>query len=378
MSKDGKMKVLVANKMDWEHPRSGGAEVNLRETLTRLTDRGHEVHLITSIYPGAPPNETVDGVKIHRYGLASRTNEIFILTVGQIFFNYWIKKLEPDVVYTVSSLMTWIPLFRRDKHLVSIHHLNNESNFGQFNFPLNILSYIAEKISVLLSLNKQIMTVSPATSEDLVKQGIDRKNITEILNGINYRDYETGKNSETPTVLYLGRLEYNKGADLLPDIYRDIEEMNENIKLEIAGRGRKEEKIEELAENREQVKFHGYVSEDKKHRLLQKAWTVITPSRKEGWGLTVAEANASGTPVVGFNNGGLKYSIKDGKTGVLVNSNPGPSSHIEEFADAIVNLIQNDSKRKNLEENTRKFAKKRNWEDTVDELEELLKTVSKE
>jgi glycosyltransferase involved in cell wall biosynthesis len=372
------MKVLVANKMDWEHPRSGGAEVNLRETLTRLVQRGHEVHLVTSMYPGAEPDETVEGVHIHRYGLDSRTNEIFILTIGQILFNYWIRNLEPDVIYTVSSLMTWIPVTRRRNHLVSIHHLNDKSNFGQFKFPLNILSYVAEKISILLTLNKQVMTVSPATSEDLTEHGVEEENITEILNGINYRDYDTGENSEFPTVLYLGRLEYNKGADLIPEIYRNIEELDDNIKLEIAGRGRKEEKIEEFAEDREKVDFHGYVSEDEKHRLLQEAWIVITPSRKEGWGLTVAEANASGTPVVGFNNGGLKYSIKDGKTGVLVNSNPEPKSHLEEFAEAVVDLIENNSKREELEENTRKFAEKRSWDDTVDELEELLKTVSRE
>lgn len=370
------MKILVANKMDWNHPKSGGTEVNLRETLSRLSDRGHEIHLITSHYPGAERSGKSEGVHIHRYGIEGRTNEIFILTVGQIILNYWIKRLQPDVIYTVTSVMTWIPVFQSSNHLVSIHHLNRESIFGQFKFPMNIAAFLAEKLSLILSRNKQIMTVSPATSQDLIEHGIPPENITEILNGIDYSKYDTGENAEKPEILYLGRLEYNKGADLVPDIFAEIENLNEEIKLQIAGRGRKKHNIENFAASRENVNFNGYVTEERKQELLKRAWIVIIPSRREGWGLTVAEANASGTPVVSFDSGGLEYSVTDGKNGKVVETGLSPDSSTEDFAEQAVNLIEDAEKRMELEEKAKKSAEERSWDETVDDLEKLLEETA--
>lgn len=69
--------------------------------------------------------------------------------------------------------------------------------------------------------------------------------------------------------------------------------------------------------------------------LQCRAAVVLQKSIREGFGLTVTEAMWKGTPVIGGNVGGIRYQIKDGENGFLVNS-------VEEAAERIVTLLKDD------------------------------------
>ena len=60
------------------------------------------------------------------------------------------------------------------------------------------------------------------------------------------------------------------------------------------------------------------MSEDEKIRLLRAAWANLFPSPKEGWGITVVEAGACGTPSLASDSPGLRDSVRHGETGFLV------------------------------------------------------------
>ncbi|MFB6145532.1 MAG: glycosyltransferase [Candidatus Nanohaloarchaea archaeon] len=363
---DGKMKILAANKYDWEHPNVGGAEINLRETLSRLADEGHSVHLFTAMYPGAEKEEILDGVHVHRFGRENSTNEIMVNTLGQIKLNYLIQKLRPDVVYGVKSPFPWFPLTRRKK-VTAFHHLNEEVYFESLDFPLDWLSYAYERLGVLTSKFEEVISVSPSTTDDLVEKGLEREEITEIRNGVNHEKFDAGF-GEKPRVLFLGRLDEGKGADRIPEIYESVvEQYGEDFQLDIAGTGWRKDDIEEFASKHENVEYHGFVSEEKKQELFEKAWVKIVPSRREGWGLTVMEANAAGTPVVAFDNGALSHSVKQGETGQLV-QNP----HFQEFGQKVAELLKDEEQRHEMSENARSWAIKHDWEQTTKELEEVL------
>ncbi|MBP1357360.1 MAG: glycosyltransferase family 4 protein, partial [Sulfolobus sp.] len=62
----------------------------------------------------------------------------------------------------------------------------------------------------------------------------------------------------------------------------------------------------------------GRVSEEEKVKLYQGSWVVLSTSFIEGWGMTIVEANASGTPAIGYNRGSLPEIIKDGINGFIV------------------------------------------------------------
>lgn len=366
------MKILVANKMDWEHPHAGGVEVNLRETLSRLSERGHEVHLLTARYPGSDGYEELEGVKIHRYGLRGRTNEIFILTVGQLYLSYLARKLEPDVTYTVNSIAGWFPLTRAP-HINAVHHIYGKTIFGQFDFPLNLAGYVMESVSLFLSRKDRAVSVSPSTTRELVDRGFHEDNITEIINGVDTGKYTPGEESEEPKVLYLGRLEYNKGIDMIPDIYGQLQDALE-FDLDIAGFGSQEQLVEQMAEEKDNVTFQGYVDESKKIRLLQEAWVVLVPSRVEGWGMIVSEANACGTPVVGFDVDGLTDSVENGENGFLTPLDSEDA--LEGFSRKVIELLGDDSLRQRMSDKARSLSESRSWENAADTLENLFTDIS--
>jgi trehalose synthase len=75
--------------------------------------------------------------------------------------------------------------------------------------------------------------------------------------------------------------------------------------------------------------------------LQRRSAVVLQKSLREGFGMTVTEAMWKGTPVIGGNVGGIRYQIKDGENGFLVDS-------VEEAADRIVQLVKDHDLRKQL------------------------------
>ena len=74
--------------------------------------------------------------------------------------------------------------------------------------------------------------------------------------------------------------------------------------------------------------------------------------RKEAQGLVTAEAQACGLPVVAFRSGGVPYTIEEGKTGYLAEEN-----NVLEFARQLKQLCMDETLRKNMGHNARKFIK---------------------
>src|SRR5439155_1311773 len=66
------------------------------------------------------------------------------------------------------------------------------------------------------------------------------------------------------------------------------------------------------------VRFLGFVPDAEKRRLLRRAWAVVLPSQKEGWGISNVEAAACGTPALASDSPGLRESVRHGETGFLV------------------------------------------------------------
>jgi trehalose synthase len=86
--------------------------------------------------------------------------------------------------------------------------------------------------------------------------------------------------------------------------------------------------------------------------VQRKAAVVLQKSKREGFGLTVAEAMWKGNPVIGGDVGGIRYQIEDGENGYLVSSE-------EEAADGIVELLKNEDRRRRMGERARETVRDR-------------------
>jgi glycosyltransferase involved in cell wall biosynthesis len=119
------------------------------------------------------------------------------------------------------------------------------------------------------------------------------------------------------------------------------------------------------------VTFHGFVGEDEKVEWLRRATVVVQPSRKEGWGLTVLEANACGAPVVAADVPGLRDSVRDGETGLLVRSrDPGA------LALALARVLGDPGLRDRLARGALAWAARFGWDEVAAELASVLRAVA--
>lgn len=118
-------------------------------------------------------------------------------------------------------------------------------------------------------------------------------------------------------LLYLGRLERDKGVPLLLDAVRNV---GGECELTIAGWGAAEPLVREAVRKDGRIRFVGVVREAERQRLLSGSDAVIVPSAvDETFGLTVVEAYARGTPVIASRVGALPSVVRDGVTGRLFN-----------------------------------------------------------
>jgi glycosyltransferase involved in cell wall biosynthesis len=146
-----------------------------------------------------------------------------------------------------------------------------------------------------------------------------------------------------------------------------------DVELIVAGRGDYDE-LRELVQELELtscVRLVGEVSEKQKAEILQKAWVFVTPSMKEGWAISVIEANACGTPAIAYNVPGLRDSIRHRETGILV-----PYSNIDELANAIVEMLTDTQLRQELSSNALKWAANFNWDRSSQEFMNIILSVA--
>ena len=99
-------------------------------------------------------------------------------------------------------------------------------------------------------------------------------------------------------------------------------------------------------------------------------WFLVNPSPKEGWGLTVIEANSCGLPVIAANSPGLRDSVVDGKTGVLY-----PYGDILKLSELITNFIQNNKLRNSFTNQCINWAGKFNWNKSANDMIKLITNV---
>jgi glycosyltransferase involved in cell wall biosynthesis len=118
------------------------------------------------------------------------------------------------------------------------------------------------------------------------------------------------------------------------------------------------------------VEFTGFIPREKKAELCQRAQILVNPSAKEGWGLSVIEANACGTPVVAAAVPGLRDSVIDGETGLLY-----PHSDITALARAVTRLLKDDNLRKKLGERSLAWSKEFTWQKASEKVEEIIERI---
>jgi glycosyltransferase involved in cell wall biosynthesis len=364
------MNILVVNWQDLENPQAGGAEIHLFEILARLAGRGHRVRLVCSGWPGAPATATVRGVAVTRVG----GRHTFALR-GRSAVRRALRAERPDIlVEDVNKLPLFLAIGSRVPFCTIVPHLFGATAFEEASWPAAATVWLSERPLARAYRRGGWHAISESTRDDLVSRGVPADRIRVIHPGVDsVRFTPGGARAEQPTFLYVGRLKRYKGIDIAIRALAVARLRRPELRLEVAGTGDYRAALEQLAASlgqTEAVTFHGFVSEADKLGLLRSAWANVFPSPKEGWGITVVEAAACGTPSLASDSPGLRDSVRHGETGYLV-----PHGDVEVLASRMLELAGDPQLVSRLGAGARALAESLTWERTADETEAQLHAI---
>ena len=143
-------------------------------------------------------------------------------------------------------------------------------------------------------------------------------------------------------LVYIGRIDKRKGIEFLISSMPFVEQQIPDVLLLIGGKGSYLEKMKSLVSRlnlERNVTFLGFVPDDQLNTLYNQAQCAVVPSIFEGFGITVIEALAAGTRVVGTDVDGIRETLKSGEYGRLA-----PYGDHRALAEAIVAELRNPRK----------------------------------
>ena len=357
------MKILIFNWRDIKSPAAGGAEVFTHEIAKHLVLMGHKITLFTSAFAGSRKSEMIDGVEIvrsgGRYCVYSKARQYYKKHSGE--FDVVIDEINTRPFMTPKFVKDGTPI------IALIHQLAREFWFYETPFPLSWIGYHWLEDRWLKNYTDiPTITVSQSTKQDLLDLGF--RDITIITEGLNIKPLTSIPEKEDNTTLtFIGRMRRAKRPDHAIEAFIHIKKRIPDAKLWMIGDGAMRKKLED--KKIDGVTFFGHVDGEKKYELLSRAHAILVPGVREGWGLVVTEANAMGTPAVGYDVHGLRDSIRDGETGLLCEPDP------EAMAEKGVELLHDNILRERLSRKALEWAWEFDWDISAVETQRILEEV---
>jgi glycosyltransferase involved in cell wall biosynthesis len=367
-------RILILNWRDIKNPSSGGAEVLTHEIAKRWVLAGHHVTQFSSEFNGSKKEEFVDGITIIRNG--NPDARYFFNSVHFRAFQYYKKHQDQmDIVIDeIHGLPFFTPFYVSKKKIALICEIAGDIWDKNFPFPFNKIGKSIEDNYFRFYKKTPFLTISMSTKKDLIRYGVESKNITVLPMGITVPErLPIVKKEKDITLVFVGRLTKAKGIEDAIEACYLLKSKFPKIKLWVIGRGEKEyeakirDKINKLGLTK-QVDLLGFVSQEEKFKRIGRAHLLVSTSIKEGYGLTIPEAGIMGTPAVAYNVEGLRDIIRDNKTGVLTDKIPAA------IASRISEILGSEASYEKIQRGALEFAKKLSWDKTSEEALKILES----
>jgi glycosyltransferase involved in cell wall biosynthesis len=363
-------RVLILNERDPRHPKAGGAEVHVAEIFRRLVPRGFEVEQLVSSFAGGAERETIDGMQVRRVGALP----FYYLRAAAVCARESRRGKADVVVECLNKLPFLSPLYTRVPVLALCHHLFGEAAFRQVSWPVAATVWSVERLIPRIYRRERFVAISESTRDDLVRRGIAPERVEVQHPGIRQPELAPpGIAERKHQLVYLGRLEPYKNVDLLIRALTGLAERFPEVSLVVIGEGSERERLERLAEElcvAQRTRFTGFVSEAEKDRLLAGSRVCVCPSAKEGWGLTVIESNALGTPNVASDSPGLRDSVRHGETGFLV-----PEGDVAAIEERVGALLGDDALAARMSLAALAWSRRFQWDRAADQMAKALESA---
>ncbi|WP_057755994.1 glycosyltransferase family 4 protein [Weissella kandleri] len=319
-------------------PQLSGVSTSIETLKNQLERLGHQVYIFTSTDPNVPEN--VAEPNVYRFASVPFVGfkERRVTYRGAIAAQEISKKINLDIVHTQTefSLGLFGKSVARNLHIPVVHtyHTNYE-DYTHYIFNGRIIK--PGSVKVILRGYTRGLTGLVAPSEQTRTQLIDygiKVPIEIIPTGVKVA-HDVNENQsvalrkrlgidvDSPVVLYLGRIAFEKNIEAVLESFTEILADLPNARLIIAGDGPAEEAIHNHAtalEIMDQVIFTGYVEHEEAYSYYRLADAFISASESETQGLTYIEAMSADTPVVAMHSPYLDTIVTDPNVGTLVDT----------------------------------------------------------
>jgi len=338
------VKILMVS---WEYPPVviGGLGRHVHHLSTALAAAGHEVVVLSRRPSGTDPSthpssdEVAEGVRLiaaahdpHEFSFGTDMMA-WTLAMGHSMIRAGLsvrkqranRSWRPDVVHAHDWLVAHPAITLAQYYDVPIVSTIHATEAGRHSgWVAGAISRQVHAVeSWLVRESDSLISCSVSMADEITELfGPGLAEITVIPNGIETARWPFAARrprSGPAELLYLGRLEYEKGVhDAIAALPR-IRRTHPGTTLTIAGEGTQQGwLIEQARKHRvlKAIRFVGHLEHAELLNVLHRADAAVLPSRYEPFGIVALEAAAAGTPLVTSNIGGLGEAVINGQTGV--------------------------------------------------------------
>jgi glycosyltransferase involved in cell wall biosynthesis len=389
----------------------GGAERVLHEQTARLSERGHEIHVITRRLPiHSSSYENIKNVHEWRYDVKEKNSFTFFISTVlncQKLYKKISKKDSFDLINYHQPFSAFaINLLRNTKKIKKVytcHSLAFEEYETRNPKPSKILARIRHKINSYLrkyiekysvSKSESIAVLSEFTKNKLIENyKIKPEKIHIIPGGVDLGQFgfrenklsariQLGLSAEKFILFTVRNLVPRMGLENLIYAMKEIIQSTKDIYLIIGGKGELREKLANLISElnlADFIKLQGFISSEDLPFYYQAADFFVLPTKSlEGFGLVTVEAMACGTPVLGTPVGGTK-EILDKFNPAFLFKDTSPESISGRILEKYNYYKQEPEEYKKISQKCRVFAEKNySWERNISEIEALFAQLIKE
>lgn len=411
------MKIAICS--DTYYPMTNGVAVFTTNLAKGLSERGHEVIVISPSFTGKKHRHTDKDTGVINYFLTSKRfrlypdqihqipekksklprllykNGLWLSTRPRREINKILKNFHPDIIHLQTAgpvglgVMSYVK--KTGTPLVSTGHSYPDNFTGQF----KILRPIKRPVNAAVRhyLNSFLKNAEYATMptelaiEELIPK--DRKHfkvpIEALSNGVDLSAFKPGKPSKEilekyhldparPRALYIGRVDYEKSIDVVLKAFALATQKIPTAELLIIGDGADKSRLEKLVTElnlENHVRFLGRILPPELYALYHTGNVFVTASKTETQGIVLIEAAASGLPLVAVDAGAVKEICQNNKNGFLLKPDD-----ITGLARSIKKILENPELQQSMRTASLEIAKVHDLNHTLARFEEIYRTVS--
>lgn len=343
---------------DLDDPEAGGSEVHASRIAELWGQAGIEVTMRTSYAAGRPHVSWRDGYRVIRK--AGRYMVFPRAAVSEMFQRYGPRD---GLVEIWNGMPFFSPVWGSGPRIVFLHHLHGE--MWQMTLPPRLAglgSTLESRIAPPLYRRTPIVTLSESSKRELVDEMRFRPDrVTVVPPGVDARFTPGGDKSPTPLVVAAGRLVPVKQFEEVIEVLVRAKERCPDLEAVIVGEGYRRDRLE--AQVREQsaerwIHLPGRIGDAELIDLYRRSWVIVSAAAREGWGMTLTEAAACGTPAVATRIAGHLDAVDHGNSGLLVDGR-------DEFIGALDRVLRDPELRGRLSRGAIDHAARFTWAATA-------------